>query len=825
MQELHSEASEAYLAYAMSVIVGRALPDARDGLKPVHRRILYAMHELGLSSGKPFRKSARVVGEVLGKFHPHGDTAVYAALVRMAQPFAMQAPLLNGHGNFGSLDNDPPAAMRYTECKLQSLAEAMLLADLGTDTVDFGDNFDGSQKEPIVLPARLPQLLVNGSQGIAVGMATNIPPHNLGEVADALVAYVDNPDISLDELMQHIPAPDFPTGSIIMGVNGIREAYNTGRGSFALRGRARLEESGSKTAIVITELPYQVNKADLVARIASLASDKELEGISAVRDESDRDGMRIVVELKRGIEPKLFRQGNMHLQAVMNSLYKRTSLQERFNVNMVSLVASKPIIMTLRECMRVFVEFRTDVVQRRARFLLGRASDRQHALEGLVIALANIDAVVDAIKKSKDTAAAQKALATGRHIYVEVVLAMPLRRLTSLESGKIKAELKELNSEINNLNDLLLDKNRVLEVIKSEALELKRKYGIPRRSEVQKEDFDSDLKELDIVSIEDSLVVLSKRGYIKRMPADTFQQQRRGTRGKAAAKMRLDDQMSHVCAMKQTDSLLFFSDKGYVYSLLGHQIPKSSRTSSGTPVVQLMNIPLDDKITSMLAVSSSDLKASLVMVTANGFIKRTPFSQFQNIRSSGLIALQLNDDDELRWVKPAYDGDNVIIGASNGQGIQFTVDEDQLRPTGRSARGVRAMKLKDGAQITAMDIIPQDVMRLMDCSMTVSTEEEGGPWALLVTVNGFGKRLPVASLRGQNRGDEDEDVVIGSSSGILNRTRVTDVPIQSRTARGVRLMKLADGDTVQAVTVDRAALEVDDAVDEQEEVEQEASAE
>ena len=607
--DLRNEMSRSYLEYAMSVIVGRALPDARDGLKPVHRRILYAMHELGLSPDRPFRKCVRVVGEVLGKYHPHGDTSVYDALVRMAQDFSMRTPLVNGHGNFGSVDNDPPAAMRYTECRLQQLTTDALLQDIESETVDFIDNFDGSQQEPVVLPAQIPQLLLNGSSGIAVGMATNIPPHNLGELIDGLTALMENPDIDDLGLMRYIPGPDFPTGAQILGISGIREAYTTGRGSITMRGVATietLEYTGrpDREAIIVTELPYQTNKAALIEKIAEMVNDKRLEGISDIRDESDRDGMRIVIELRRDAYPRV----------VLNNLFKQTPLQANFGVNMLALVNGEPQTLNLKKFLTVFLDFRIETITRRTRYELRKAEERDHLLQGLLIALENLDAIIALIRSAADTPTAKQELMVSyqfSEVQADAILQMQLRRLTALEAEKIHQEHDELRTKIIDLLDILERRERVLEIVGTEVARLKAAHANKRRTVI--EQADGDLGDIDLIANEQSIVMVTEQGYIKRMPVSTFEAQNRATRGKAGTKMKEDDGVDHFITCCDHDSILLFSDRGVVYSLKAYQIPIAARTARGVPIVQMLPIPREEKITSVVPVSEFSADEYLLM--------------------------------------------------------------------------------------------------------------------------------------------------------------------------------------------------------------------
>ncbi|MBC6424041.1 MAG: DNA gyrase subunit A, partial [Hormoscilla sp. SP12CHS1] len=777
--DLRNEMSRSYLEYAMSVIVGRALPDARDGLKPVHRRILYAMHELGLSPDRPFRKCARVVGEVLGKYHPHGDTAVYDALVRMAQDFSMRSPLIEGHGNFGSVDNDPPAAMRYTECRLQALTADAMLRDIESETVDFIDNFDGSQQEPIVLPVRIPQLLLNGSAGIAVGMATNIPPHNLGELVDGLVALIHNPDITDTQLMRYIPGPDFPTGGSILGTGGIKDAYTGGRGSIAMRGVATIEtieQRGrpDREAIIITELPYQTNKAALIEKIAEMVNDKRLEGISDIRDESDRDGMRIVVELRRDAYPRV----------VLNNLYKQTPLQTNFGANMLALVNSYPELLSLKQFLNVFLEFRVEAISRRTQFQLRKAQERDHLLQGLLIALANLDAVIRLIRTAADTGTARQQLIDTYELsdaQADGILQMQLRRLTALEADKINQEHEELQAIIADLEDILARRERILEIIETEVTELKQKFATPRRTQI--DSTDGGLVDIDLIANEQALILLTEQGYIKRMPINTFEAQNRATRGKYGTRMKSDDGVEHFLTCCDHDSVLFFSQRGVVYKLNAYQIQAYSRTARGMPIVQMLPIPMDEKITSLVAVSEFRDDEYLVMLTKGGYIKKTALAAFSNIRANGLIAISLQEGDELCWVRRATEEDSVIIGSSQGKAIHFRTNAVQLRASGRTSRGVRSMKLVDGDELIGMDILPRNIVASLENDATESDSEaednlaenldteaddidaekaeteaeelavdnSTGPWVLIVTNNGYGKRTPVSQFRLQRR--------------------------------------------------------------------------
>jgi len=829
--DLRNEMSRSYLEYAMSVIVGRALPDARDGLKPVHRRILYAMYELGLTADRPYRKCARVVGEVLGKYHPHGDTAVYDALVRMAQDFSMRAPLIDGHGNFGSVDNDPPAAMRYTESRLQALTSDSLLEDIENETVDFIDNFDGSQQEPTVLPARLPQLLLNGSSGIAVGMATNIPPHNLGELIDGVLALIADPEIDDRHLMAIIPGPDFPTGGQILGRSGIRETYTGGRGSITMRGVAAVETLEVKgrpdrDAVVITELPYQTNKAALIERIAELVNDKKLDGISDIRDESDRDGMRIVIELRRDAYP----------QVVLNNLYKLTPLQNNFSAYMLALVKGEPVVLNLRGMLQVFLDFRIETIERRTRHLLRKAEERDHILLGLLIALEHLDAIIALIRAAADTASARQQLMDRfslSELQADAILQMQLRRLTALEADKIRLEHEDLLARITDYKDILARRERVLELIETELRQLRDRFDTPRRTEIL--DVEGGLDDIDLIANERSVVLLTETGYLKRMAVSDFEATSRGTRGKAGTRSQGDEAVRLFISCNDHDTLLLFSDRGVVYALPAYRVPLASRTAKGTPVVQLLPIPREEQITSVLQVTAFAEEVQLVMLTCGGFIKRTPLSAFANIRANGLIAIGLEASDSLRWVRPARAGDSVLIGSLNGMTIHFRINDDELRPLGRSARGVRAMALRPGDRLVSMDVLPAELADRAAAGAGGDDDESDevapseGPWVLVTTASGLGKRVPVDQFRLQRRagmglrgirfrreGDSlvglrvmgaDEELLLVSERGVIVRLQSEAIPQQSRAATGVRLQKLDSGDRLVEVVLVPPAVE------------------
>ncbi len=824
--DLRNEMSRSYLEYAMSVIVGRALPDARDGLKPVHRRILYAMYELGLTSGRPYRKCARVVGEVLGKYHPHGDTAVYDALVRMAQDFSMRMPLIDGHGNFGSVDNDPPAAMRYTESRLQSLTDESLLEDIESETVDFADNFDGSQQEPTVLPARIPQLLLNGSSGIAVGMATNIPPHNLGELINGLKSIINNPTIVDRELFEIIKGPDFPTGGQILGRDGIRETFKTGRGSITMRGVANIEQIKSigrseKDAVIITELPFQTNKAALIERIADLVNEKKLEGISDIRDESDRDGMRIVIELKRDAYP----------QVVLNNLFKLTPLQNNFSANILALVKGEPTTLSLRKMLDVFLDFRIETIRRRTGFLLKKAEERDHIVKGLLLALGAMDEIINLIRSAKDTVSAREKLQTDHELsatQAEAILQMQLRRLTALEADKIKGEHDELTRKINSYQQILNSKERIFEIILEELNKIDERFSSPRKTEIL--DLGGGLDDIDLIANDRSVVLLTEAGYLKRMPVNEFESTSRGSRGKAGTKTQEDDEVKLFISCNDHDTLLLFSDRGVSYALPAYRVPMSSRTAKGTPSVQLLPIPREEKITSLVAVDSFDNDCYLLMLTKAGFIKRTSLSAFSKIRSNGLIAINLEDGDALTWVRLSKEGDSVLIGSRTGMAIHFRLDINELRPLGRTARGVKSMNLRKGDNLVSMDVLTSDLVDQLAKNEDLTEEDENlevnsskGPWVLIASAFGLGKRVPVTQFRLQKRAGmglkaikfrikddvlvclkvlgEGEELLFVTEKGVIVRTNADKISQQSRAATGVKLQRLDEGDHLSEVVL------------------------
>ena len=796
---IREEMKRSYIDYAMSVIVGRALPDVRDGLKPVHRRILYAMNELGMTPDKPFKKCARIVGEVLGKYHPHGDSSVYEALVRLAQDFNTRYLVVDGHGNFGSVDGDGAAAMRYTEARMHKITQSML-ADIDCETVEFEPNFDGSLQEPSVLPVRLPMLLLNGCAGIAVGMATNVPPHNLSEVVDGTVALIDNPNITVTELMEYIKGPDFPTAATIIGLNDIKQAYETGRGSIKMQAVANFEEIAggggrqARTAIVVTEIPYQVNKSVLIEKIAELVKDQRITGISDIRDESDREGMRIVIELKRDAKPDV----------VKNNLFKFTQLSTTFGVNMLALCGKQPRLLNLYEVLSEFVEHRVEIVTRRTIFFLKKAKVRAHILAGLIIALGSIDEVIEIIKKSKTTDDARVALMSRFGLDVDqsnAILEMQLRRLTGLEQDKVKAEYDELIKKIAEYEEILASRQKILEIIKTELLEDKAKYGDERKTQI--------LPEQGEVTIEDltpntpMAVFITHQGYLKRISLDTFERQNRATRGKSGIKTKEDDDIQHFFTAMMHDKVLFFSSKGTVYSLNVYDFPEGGRQSKGLPIVNVLPIDQDERITAVVPVSQFSHELNLIMLTKKGYIKRIELDNFSNIRRNGIIAIGLEEGDELNWVKLATARDEIIIGTSCGMAIRFPIED--LRPLGRSARGVTSMKLRTGDEIVGCDIVPRDY----DADL------------LVVTSDGFGKRTKLSEFRSQNRGgigliatkfktttsklvaltivQDSDDIMMVTANGVVTRLNAGSISRQGRPATGVRAQNLTDNDSVVSV--------------------------
>ena len=792
--DIEEEMKKSFIAYAMAVIINRALPDVRDGLKPVHRRILYSMDEQGFTADKPFHKSARIVGDVLGKYHPHGDSSVYYAMVRLAQDFNTRYMLVEGQGNFGSIDGDSAAAMRYTEARLSKLS-AEMMADIGKNTVDFMPNFDETLMQPTVLPCRYPNLLVNGSGGIAVGMATNIPPHNLGEVIDAYVAMIDNPDISIEELMAYIPGPDFPTGGLIMGAGGIRQAYRTGRGKVVVRARAEVEPmAGGKSRIVITEIPYQVNKARLVEKIADLIHEKRIDGIQDLRDESDRRGIRVVIDLKKDVNGSV----------VLNQLYKHTQLQDTFGVIMIALVDGEPKVLNLKEMLYHYLRFQEQVVTRRTQYDLERAKERLHILEGLLIALANIDEVVDIIKTSPTTQAAKERLCSRFGLsdkQAQAILDMRLARLTGLEQEKIQAEHDELSKLVAYYESILADETKLLGIIKEEILEVRRKYADPRRTEITQVTEDIDLD--DVIQEEDMVVTMTHFGYVKRLAADTYRAQNRGGRGVLGQATREEDFVEHLFAANTHDFIMFFTNRGRAFKVKCYTIPEAGRSAKGTAIVNLLQLQAGEKVTAIFPVTAQAQGEYLVLATRQGVIKKTPLSDFDNIRKGGLIALNLREEDELIGVMLSTGQDEFLVGTQNGMCIRF--HEDDVRPMGRTATGVRSILLDEGDQVVDVEkVIP-------------------GQTVLSITERGMGKRTDEAEYRCQRRGGRgviamnltektgrlvcmrmvqgDEDVMMIRDDGTVMRMPVEQIRVISRNTQGVKLMQVPEGARVASVAL------------------------
>ena len=792
--DIEEEMKKSFIAYAMAVIINRALPDVRDGLKPVHRRILYSMDEQGFTADKPFHKSARIVGDVLGKYHPHGDSSVYDAMVRLAQDFNTRYMLVEGQGNFGSIDGDSAAAMRYTEARLSKLS-AEMMADIGKNTVDFMPNFDETLMQPTVLPCRYPNLLVNGSGGIAVGMATNIPPHNLGEVIDAYVAMIDNPDISIEELMAYIPGPDFPTGGLIMGAGGIRQAYRTGRGKVVVRARAEVEPmAGGKSRIVITEIPYQVNKARLVEKIADLIHEKRVDGIQDLRDESDRRGIRVVIDLKKDVNGSV----------VLNQLYKHTQLQDTFGVIMIALVDGEPKVLNLKEMLYHYLRFQEQVVTRRTQYDLERAKERLHILEGLLIALANIDEVVEIIKTSPTTQAAKERLCARFGLsdkQAQAILDMRLARLTGLEQEKIQAEHDELSKLVAYYESILADETKLLGIIKEEILEVRRKYADPRRTEITQVTEDIDLD--DVIQEEDMVVTMTHFGYVKRLAADTYRAQNRGGRGVLGQAPREEDFVEHLFAANTHDFIMFFTNRGRAFKVKCYTIPEAGRSAKGTAIVNLLQLQAGEKVTAIFPVTAQAHGEYLVLATRQGVIKKTPLSDFDNIRKGGLIALNLREEDELIGVMLSTGQDEFLVGTQNGMCIRF--HEDDVRPMGRTATGVRSILLDEGDQVVDVEkVIP-------------------GQTVLSITERGMGKRTDEAEYRCQRRGGRgviamnltektgrlvcmrmvqgDEDVMMIRDDGTVMRMPVEQIRVISRNTQGVKLMQVPEGARVASVAL------------------------
>ena len=802
--DLEKEMKKSFLDYSMSVIVSRALPDVRDGLKPVHRRILYTMYENNLSPSKPYRKCADTVGSVLGRYHPHGDASVYDALVRLAQDFSMRYMLVDGHGNFGSVDGDPPAAYRYTESRMSRLAVEML-QDIDKETVDFTPNYDDRLKEPTALPSHFPNLLVNGSTGIAVGMATNIPPHNMGEVIDGMCCLIDNPDAGLDDLMEHIKGPDFPTGGIVMGRAGIRAAYATGRGRITVRARAEIEEEkNGRYNIIVTELPYQVNKARLIEGIADLVKEKRIEGISNIDDHSDRDGMMIVITVKRDASP----------QIVLNQLYSYTQMQTTFGVIMLAIVNGEPKTLTLKDMLQHYIDFQVDVITRRTQFDLKKAEERAHILEGLKIAVDNIDEVIAIIRSSKDRFTAKQRLSERFGLdddQTQAIVQMTLGALTNTDRLKLEEELAAIEAKVADYRDILSNRTRLMGIIKDEALEIKRKYGDERRTEIATISGEVDIE--DLIPREECVLTMTNFGYVKRQPTDAYHIQRRGGRGISGMSRREEDVATEMFVIGSHDYVMFFTNLGRVYRLKCYEIPEGSRTSKGMNIANLLPISPDERVTSMIRVPEFDETSFLVMVTRCGVIKRTELSAFDTARKGGVIAINLDEGDELAWVRLTSGRDQLVVATRKGMAIRF--DENDVRDMGRTARGVKAITLKEGDQVIGM-----------------STVRPGG-LVLTVSETGYGRLSPLEDYRIQSRGgkgllnyhvekygdvaaikvvDLEDDVILISSDGIIIRIPANSIRVCARPSKGVKVMRLTEDNKV--VTLARTAHEEDEDADE-----------
>lgn len=788
-RSINKEMQESYIDYAMSVIVGRALPDVRDGLKPVQRRILYSMYDQGITPDKPFKKSARIVGDVLGKYHPHGDTAVYYALVRMAQDFSLRYPLVKGQGNFGSIDGDSAAAMRYTEVRLEPLALEMM-TDLNKDTVDFQDNYDGNEKEPMVLPARLPHLLVNGSAGIAVGMATNIPPHNLGEVIDGTIALIDNPDITVKELMKHIQGPDFPTAALILGRQGIIQAYETGRGSVKIRARCVIENmSNGKQRIVVSELPYQVNKANLIEKIADLVRSKKIEGITDLRDESDKDGLRVVIEVKK----------EANARVILNQLYKHTALHTSFGIIMLALVNGVPQVMSLKEMLEQYILHQKEIIVRRSRFDLNKAQERAHIVEGLKIALDFIDEVVATIRGASSTEDAREKLMERFNLsqrQAQAILEMRLRALTGLEREKLEDEYKELIKTIAYLTEVLGNEKLVLHIIKEELQEIQKKYADTRRTIITVDD--SELSDEDLIAVEDMVITITNNGYIKRLNSNTYRQQKRGGRGITAMTTKQEDFVEQLFIATTHHYLLVFTSRGQVYRLKVHEIPEAGRHAKGTAIVNLISLTGEDTVTAIIPVREFNDELFLFMCTSSGVVKKSHLSAYDTSRKDGLIAINLDDDDALIGVRLTDGSQEIVISTAMGAAIRF--DEEEVRPMGRATRGVKGITLNEGDEVVSIDTA-QDLDEL-----------------LVLSENGYGKRTPIHTFRKTRRGGKGvfamrcndktgklisiqvvrpgDEMMILSREGIIIRINADEISEQGRYASGVRVIKLDEGDFV-----------------------------
>ncbi len=789
---LGSEMKNSYIDYAMSVIVARALPDVRDGLKPVHRRILYAMQEAGMGSNKPYKKSARIVGEVLGKYHPHGDSSVYDAIVRMAQDFSMRYMLADGHGNFGSVDGDPAAAMRYTEVRMSKISELML-QDIDKETVEFVPNYDESLKEPSVLPSKFPQLLVNGTSGIAVGMATNIPPHNMSEVIDGVLMLIDNPDATIEELMTVIKGPDFPTAGQILGTNGIREAYMTGRGVIKMRALAHIETlSNGKPRIIVTELPYQVNKARLIEKIADLVREKSIEGITDLRDESDRTGMRIVIDLRR----------DANANVILNQLYKHTQLQDSFGVIMLALVDGSPKVLNLKQVLHYYIIHQEDVITRRTKYELAKAEARAHILEGLTIALDHLDAVITTIRESRTADIARDALMASFKLsekQAQAILDLRLQRLTGLEREKIEEEYQETLKAIEEYKAILADEMRILQIIKEELTAVKEKYGDERRTQIVVDTSEIDVE--DLIAEEDVVITLTHGGYIKRISLDTYRKQKRGGRGVTGMGTKEADFVENLLVTTTHHTILFFTSRGRVYYLKAYEIAESNRQAKGTAIINLLQLDKDEKITAVIQVKEFDPERYLFMATRKGIVKKTQLSEFSSMRKGGLIAVNLDEDDDLIGVK-FTDGESYLMLATR-EGISIAFSEDDVRAMGRVARGVRGIRLREGDEVIGMDVLSRNAE------------------LLTVTEGGYGKRTPTSEYRSQTRGGkglinmkvtektgkvigikvvhEDQELILITTEGIVIRTNVSDISVIGRNTQGVLLIKTDSNDKVASM--------------------------
>lgn len=808
------EMRKSFLDYSMSVIVARALPDVRDGLKPVHRRILYTLYEEGMTPDKKYQKSANAVGAVMGHYHPHGDSAIYESMVRMAQDFTYRHTLVDGHGNFGSIDGDGAAASRYTEARLAKISME-LLRDLNKDTVDFSENYDGQRKEPVVLPSRFPNILVNGNMGIAVGMATNIPPHNLGEVIDGCVAYIDNPDITVTELMQYIKGPDFPTAGVILGNGGIKRAYESGRGAITIRGMATVEETHNKHRIVITELPYQVNKKALIQRIGELVRDKVIDGISNLSDESALEGIKIVIDVKK----------EANANVVLNNLYKHTQLQTSYGINFLMLVDGSPRTLGLREIIEKYIDHQKHVIYRRCQFDLKRYKDRLHILDGLKIALDNIDRVIKIIRESADDDEAKAGLMSNfalSEVQSQAILDMRLKRLTGLEKSKIEEEIAELEKLVKELEEILASEEKILEVIKTEMLEIKDKYADERRTHIDMTAIDY-IEDESLIPVENVVITLTNKGYIKRLPADTYKTQNRGGMGVKGMATNEEDFVEHLINATSHDYILMFTNMGKVYRIKGYEIPEYSRQSKGLPIINLLSLDKDEKVTSLLKISNDDEYKCLVFATKNGLIKRTDISEFDSIRTNGKKFITLKDNDELVSVKKTTGNDEILMASSNGRMVRF--NESTVRIMGRSASGVRGINL-DGGILVGMEIV------------------EPNEYVLVITEKGYGKKTPVDEYRITNRGgkgvktvnitekngsivsfktvDDSKDLMIITDSGIIIRLAVDKISTMSRVTQGVKLINLKEDSIVSSTSiVDREEVSEDNITDENNEKESE----